>query len=396
MRPYRAGRRRSAIHRGTLLAALLLTGSLSIGVSSASAAVLITKSASATESYVGENVHFALTVTNTGALPATATVRDTLPPNFTYVSAIGAGCFQAPVNTLRCEFAVPASQSETVVIVASGDSPGAWSNQASATSGTVTTDSNIVSGVILPRDSDRDGVADELDNCPRIANPGQANTDGDAQGDACDADDDNDGVGDNADQCEGTTTGTAVAADGCADPDSDGISTNAGDNCPDVANPGQANTDGDGQGDACDADDDNDGVGDDADQCEGSSSGTTVAADGCADPDGDGISTTAGDNCPNVANPDQADTDGDAQGDACDADDDNDNVADAADNCQFTANPDQQDLDGDGIGTACDPAELPTDKEQCKNGGWKLFYDLNGPRFKSQGDCVSFVQRGPR
>ena len=62
--------------------------------------------------------------------------------------------------------------------------------------------------------------------------------------------------------------------------------------------------------------------------------------------------------------------------------------------CQFTSNPNQQDLDGDGLGSACDTDELPTDKEQCKNGGWELFYDLDGPRFTSQGDCVSFVQRG--
>ena len=31
----------------------------------------------------------------------------------------------------------------------------------------------------------------------------------------------------------------------------------------------------------------------------------------------------------------------------------------------------------------------PTNKDQCKNGGWKTF---NNPSFKSQGDCVSFVE----
>ena len=67
-----------------------------------------------------------------------------------------------------------------------------------------------------------------MDNCPFVANPNQANTDSDAQGDACDVDDDNDGAADGAD------------------------------NCPFVANPNQANTDGDAQGDACDPDDDND------------------------------------------------------------------------------------------------------------------------------------------
>jgi hypothetical protein len=43
---------------------------------------------------------------------------------------------------------------------------------------------------------------------------------------------------------------------------------------------------------------------------------------------------------------------------------------------------------GTGVGTftANFGPQLPTTKDQCKNGGWKTY-----PGFKNQGDCVSYV-----
>jgi uncharacterized delta-60 repeat protein len=119
-------------------------------------------------------------------------------------------------------------------------------------------------------------------------------------------------------------------------------------------------------------------------------------ADDGADTDEDGIND-AFDNCPAVSNADQANYEGDALGDACDPDDDNDTVvddadgcpmgdtgwvsggatdndhdgcrdagtedpdddndavADASDNCSLVANADQVNTDGDTQGDACDP-----------------------------------------
>lgn len=67
------------------------------------------------------------------------------------------------------------------------------------------------------------------------------------------------------------------------------------------------------------------------------------------------------DNCPTVKNGSQIDTDNDGEGDACDADDDDDGVPDADDNCRVDVNPDQTDSDGDGHGDACPPVDRDED-----------------------------------
>jgi hypothetical protein len=67
-----------------------------------------------------------------------------------------------------------------------------------------------------------------------------------------------------------------------------------------------------------------------------------------ADFDRDGLANTA-DNCPHTANADQVDLDGDAQGDACDDDMDNDGLANA-DEARIGSDPRAADSDGDGKG----------------------------------------------
>ncbi|MBK7874686.1 MAG: thrombospondin type 3 repeat-containing protein [Planctomycetes bacterium] len=221
-------------------------------------------------------------------------------------------------------------------------------------------------GDVCDADDDNDTVADVSDNCPLVANANQANNDGDAQGDVCDADDDNDTVADVSDNCPLVANANQANNDGdaqgdvCdADDDNDTVA-DVSDNCPLVANTNQTNTDGDAQGDVCDADDDNDTVADVSDNCPLVANANQANNDGdaqgdvCdADDDNDTVADVS-DNCPLVANTNQTNTDGDAQGDVCDADDDNDTVADASDNCPLVANTNQANNDGDAQGDVCD------------------------------------------
>ncbi len=50
-------------------------------------------------------------------------------------------------------------------------------------------------------DDDKDGIKNDVDNCPDVVNPSQINSDDDSQGDACDLDDDNDTINDVIDNC---------------------------------------------------------------------------------------------------------------------------------------------------------------------------------------------------
>ena len=236
-------------------------------------------------------------------------------------------------------------------------------------------------------DFDGDGIEDEFDNCPFVANYDQADADGDVVGDACD----NCPTAYNPDQADldGNHVGNVC------DPDKDGDGkANGEDNCPDVPNANQAATLTAGIGDACNP----------SNPCRVDPvTRRMVDPANCTsagDSDGDGVTDNL-DNCPFIYNPivgtRQPDMDGDDVGDACSPDIDGDGISNDIDNCPTVFNPSQIDTDYDGLGDAgnwsggaesCDSREcyvIAGDRQNCLDPSsvFAIYLTLVGKRLPS-------------
>ncbi len=180
-------------------------------------------------------------------------------------------------------------------------------------------------GDLLDDDTDGDGVPNYLDPDDDGDSIPTAQEDPNGDGDPTNDDTDGDGVPNYLDPDDN---------DGpLGDLDFDTI-INRDDNCVTTPNTDQADRDDDGVGDLCDEDADGDGVdaSEDCDDLDPSVSGEeTYYLDGdedgygdpgdatslCSSTPPDGYVADGSDNCPHLANPDQRDSDGDGQGDAC-------------------------------------------------------------------------------
>ena len=138
------------------------------------------------------------------------------------------------------------------------------------------------------KDTDKDGVNDDMDMCPDTPIGAMVDMNG------CPLDEDGDGVYDGLDQCPNTPRGAKVDVNGCPiDSDKDGVYDGI-DRCPNTPSGVKVDRNG------CPLDEDNDGVPDYKDKCAGTPRGAKVDMNGCPiDSDNDGVADGI-DKCPDT------------------------------------------------------------------------------------------------
>ena len=251
----------------------------------------------------------------------------------------------------------PANIDDGVEVTYVFENPGIYNLELKVIDDDGAEDSNVTTVEIIQAcepDSDGDGIPDDVDNCPTIYNPDQADNDEDGIGDVCDDDDDNDGIPDDEDD--------DIDGDGYTNEDEEecGSDPNDADSVPD-------DNDGDFIPDCVDEDDDNDGYTDEDEVACGSDPKDPDSIP--ADNDGDFIPDCVDEDDDNDTVPDEVedhnndgdnsndDNDDDGIPDYQDPDDDNDGIPTQDEDPNEDGDPTNDDTDGDGIPDYLDPED---------------------------------------